>query len=154
MFGSCAVIVSSCCRGSGKWFLECVGTWDSSDKARGNRGQTKIDGRLAPCLVQKNYAVGLEISCPGGACCRAPEIPNETTLAGRTPSNCEPVHSLVTRFGIYLRETWITRQCQAWGKITERHSISAQLPPSNRPVCARVKRSAPFQSIIVLRSHS
>jgi hypothetical protein len=43
--------------------------------------------------VSKNYAVGLEISCPGGAYYWAPEIPSSKRLAGATPSTCELAHN-------------------------------------------------------------
>ena len=43
--------------------------------------------------VSKNYAVGLEISCPGGAYYWAPEIPGSKRLAGATPSTCELAHN-------------------------------------------------------------
>jgi hypothetical protein len=38
------------------------------------------EGKLA--RSQKNYAVGLEMSCPGGAYYWAPEIPSNRRLAG------------------------------------------------------------------------
>jgi hypothetical protein len=45
--------------------------------------------------VSKNYAVGLEISCPGGAYYWAPEIPRSKRLAGPTPSTCELAHNVL-----------------------------------------------------------
>jgi hypothetical protein len=44
-------------------------------------------------LVTKNYAVGLEISCPGGGYCWAPEIPSPETLADAVPGKCELAHN-------------------------------------------------------------
>ena|ERR1700728_2723091 len=44
-------------------------------------------------LVAKSYAVGLEISCPGGVYCWAPEIPSAKRLTGAKPSTCELVHN-------------------------------------------------------------
>jgi hypothetical protein len=41
----------------------------------------------------KNYAVGLEISCPGGAYAWAPKIPSAANLAGAVPRKCEMVHN-------------------------------------------------------------
>ena len=43
--------------------------------------------------VAKSYAVGLEISCPGGVHYWAPEIPSRKRLAGAKPSTCELVHN-------------------------------------------------------------
>jgi len=43
--------------------------------------------------VKKIYAVGLEISCPGGAYHWAPEIPGANAIAGAMPSKCEPAHN-------------------------------------------------------------
>jgi hypothetical protein len=45
-----------------------------------------------PCR-KKSYAVGLEMSCPGGAYHWAPEIPSEQSIAGVTPGKCELVHN-------------------------------------------------------------
>jgi hypothetical protein len=45
-------------------------------------------------VSSKNYAVGLEIECPGGACYWAPEIPSDGRLAGPVLSKSEPVHNL------------------------------------------------------------
>jgi hypothetical protein len=42
--------------------------------------------------ASKNYAVGLEMLCPGGAYYWAPEIPSGYNLAGAMLSKCEPVH--------------------------------------------------------------
>ena len=42
---------------------------------------------------RKNYAVGLEKSCPGGAYYWAPEIPSATTIAAAMPAKYELVHS-------------------------------------------------------------
>jgi hypothetical protein len=51
----------------------------------------------------KKYAVGLEISCPGGAYHWAPEIPSKNSIAGGIPSKCElahnPAHSFQTGAG-------------------------------------------------------
>jgi len=44
-------------------------------------------------ISQKNYAVGLEMSCPGGAYHWAPEIPSARRIAGPTPSKCELAHN-------------------------------------------------------------
>jgi hypothetical protein len=41
----------------------------------------------------KNYAVGLENSCPGGAYHWAPEIPSTWRIAGVTPGKCELAHN-------------------------------------------------------------
>jgi hypothetical protein len=41
----------------------------------------------------KSYAVGLEMSCPGGAYHWAPEIPSTRTIAGATPRKCELAHN-------------------------------------------------------------
>jgi hypothetical protein len=41
----------------------------------------------------KNYAVGLEMSCPGGAYHWAPEIPSTQTIAGARPGKCELAHN-------------------------------------------------------------
>ncbi len=43
--------------------------------------------------VTKNYAVGLEMSCPGGAYHWAPEIPSAKTIAGALPGKCELAHN-------------------------------------------------------------
>jgi hypothetical protein len=43
--------------------------------------------------LTKNYAVGLEMSCPGGAYHWAPEIPSTRRIAGPTPSKCELAHN-------------------------------------------------------------
>jgi hypothetical protein len=43
--------------------------------------------------TQKKYAVGLEMSCPGGACNWAPEIPSIGDLAGFPPGACELAHT-------------------------------------------------------------
>ena len=40
----------------------------------------------------EKYAVGLEMSRPGGACYWAPEIPSAVRLAGPTQRKCELVH--------------------------------------------------------------
>jgi len=45
-----------------------------------------------PCR-KKSYAVGLEMSCPGGAYHWAPKIPSEQTIAGVPPGKCELVHN-------------------------------------------------------------
>ena len=46
----------------------------------------------SPTWVSKNYAVGLEMLCPGGACYWAPEIPSDGRLAGTMSNRCELVH--------------------------------------------------------------
>ena len=46
----------------------------------------------------KNYAVGLEIQCPGGAYWWAPKIPTDKRLAGVVPSTCELVHNRAHSF--------------------------------------------------------
>ena len=43
--------------------------------------------------LQKNYAVGLEMQCPAGACYWAPEIPSGRRLAEAIPSKYELVHN-------------------------------------------------------------
>ena len=43
--------------------------------------------------VKKTYAVGLEMSCPGGAYQWAPEIPTYVKLASAQPSKCELAHN-------------------------------------------------------------
>ena len=43
--------------------------------------------------VAKNYAVGLEISCPGGAYHWAPEIPSHNRLADTELTRCELAHN-------------------------------------------------------------
>jgi hypothetical protein len=42
---------------------------------------------------QKNYAVGLEKSCPGGVCYWAPEIPSPHRIAAATSDKCELAHT-------------------------------------------------------------
>jgi hypothetical protein len=42
---------------------------------------------------QKNYAVGLEIACPGGVHDWAPEIPSPHTIAAAVLGKCELAHS-------------------------------------------------------------
>jgi hypothetical protein len=53
---------------------------------------TTLPARWAVTDRQKKYAVGLEKQCPGGAQCRAPEIPSGICLAGQGPGKCELVH--------------------------------------------------------------
>ena len=55
-------------------------------------------GRGRQTRPQKNYAVGLEIPCRGGAFYWAPEIPSEVGLAGAIPSVCERVHNRAHSF--------------------------------------------------------
>src|SRR5450755_2491948 len=52
-----------------------------------------IAAREGQAISQKNYAVGLEMSCPGGAYHWAPEIPSVRTIAGPKPSKCELAHN-------------------------------------------------------------
>jgi hypothetical protein len=49
--------------------------------------------RAGQASSPKNYAVGLEMSCPGGAYDWAPEIPSGARLAGAMPRKCELVHN-------------------------------------------------------------
>jgi hypothetical protein len=42
---------------------------------------------------KKSYAVGLEISCPGGVYNWAPEIPSPHTIAAAVPGKCELAHN-------------------------------------------------------------
>jgi hypothetical protein len=44
-------------------------------------------------MSQKNYAVGLEKSCPGGVYNWAPEIPSPHTIAAAVLGKCELAHS-------------------------------------------------------------
>jgi hypothetical protein len=53
------------------------------------------EGKLG---LRKNYAVGLEIRCRGGAYYWAPEIPSEVGLAGAIPSVCERDHNRAHSF--------------------------------------------------------
>src|ERR1700722_4744693 len=48
--------------------------------------------------LTKNYPVGLEMSCPGGAYHWAPEIPGTGRIAGPTPGKCELAHNRSTFF--------------------------------------------------------
>jgi hypothetical protein len=48
--------------------------------------------------ASKTYAVGLEISCPGGAYYWAPKIPSSGTVTGAMVSKCELVHNRAHSF--------------------------------------------------------
>jgi hypothetical protein len=52
-----------------------------------------VSRSISASHVTKNYAVGLEMSCPGGACHWAPEIPSTARIAGVTPGKCELAHT-------------------------------------------------------------
>jgi hypothetical protein len=54
---------------------------------------TGWQSRAGQASSPKNNAVGLEMSCPGGAYNWAPEIPSRGTLAGAMPRKCELVHN-------------------------------------------------------------
>ncbi len=59
-------------------------------------------GRGRQARPQKNYAVGLEMLCPGGAYAWAPEIPSGERLADPMPSKCELVHNRPKRRWIFI----------------------------------------------------
>jgi hypothetical protein len=84
------------CRG-----IFCV-TWNT----KGSAGRSHHAGDTSPPIVaaggrqtrpQKNYAVGLEMSCPGGAY-YWPKIPSSRMIAGAMLSKCELVHNRAHSF--------------------------------------------------------
>jgi hypothetical protein len=64
-----------------------------SQLARASNSPSAVDRTGGGKLGRKNYAVGLEMSCPGGACYRAPEIPSANLIAAAEPSKCELAHN-------------------------------------------------------------
>jgi hypothetical protein len=71
---------------------------DRSGSATGSGRGVTVAGwqsRAGQASSQKNYAVGLEMSCPGGAYGWAPEIPSEARLAGAMPRKYELVHNQI-----------------------------------------------------------
>jgi len=101
-------------------------------------------GRGRQTGPQKNYGVGLEIPCRGGAFYWAPEIPSELGLAGAIPSICERVHNRAHSFqngvGLRSRADAEEEQIRELG-IESRLSISQ--PPSRREVRESKTASAP-----------
>ena len=66
------------------WWLTVVG-WQGRARHK-TRDETTI-------RVSKNYAVGLEMACPGGVYHWAPEIPSARRIAKPRPSKCELAHN-------------------------------------------------------------
>jgi hypothetical protein len=100
-----------------------------------------IAPRIIRTMSQKNYAVGLEISCPAGVYYWAPEIPSPHTIAAAVPGKCELAHT---------RRSFFSKRRRLPQAVIGKRSLHGRLRDRPKLEWSRV---APIKKAPIRRQH-